>query len=473
MLHCKDNDIIPEAGHPFSEDKLNREPIAQMLTRLIDNLSHSGAVIALDGEWGVGKTTFVRMWKQSLVDSEYRTLYFNAWESDYIDDPLIALLGELKDVVGDNSRFKSLAANGGKVALRFGAEIVKGVVQKYIGVDSDAIKATIDETANVFSNQVDQYKEQKLELQEFKTKLSEYVAFESNDKPIVFFIDELDRCNPFFAVKLLERIKHLFEVPNIIFVLAVNINQLQFAIQGYFGSSNLNGREYIKRFVDFEFRLPVPDIEKYLDFICEKNDFDSYFKSSGRNSFYDVEDKPETFRSIAKDLIACSRMNFRSVNRLISLFRIAISTFPANSYIHIDLVFLLCYLKFENPKIYINITEGNYKIQELIDEIEEALPASIFESKDYNMSDRHIAFAIASLLLCYNYSSRMIEREADFKGTPKEGSRFDTYPIKTKRLKKELLEEALYYRRNGARGYYQDGLTMITSRIDLLQAYGR
>ena len=103
MLHCKDNDIIPEAGHPFSEDKLNREPIAQMLTRLIDNLSHSGAVIALDGEWGVGKTTFVRMWKQSLVDSEYRTLYFNAWESDYIDDPLIALLGELKDVVGDNS----------------------------------------------------------------------------------------------------------------------------------------------------------------------------------------------------------------------------------------------------------------------------------------------------------------------------------------------------------------------------------
>ena len=166
-------------------------------------------------------------------------------------------------------------------------------------------------------------------------------------------------------------------------------------------------------------------------------------------------------------------MNFRSVNRLISLFRIAINTFPVNSYIHIDLVFLLCYLKFENPQIYINVTEGNYKIQELIDEIEEALPVSIFESKDYNMSDRHIAFAIASLLLCYNYSSRMIEREPDFKGTPKEGSRFDTYPIKTKRLKKELLEEALHYRRNGARGYYQDGLTMITSRIDLLQAYGR
>ena len=464
---------MPEAGHPFSEDKLNREPIAQMLTRLIDNLSNSGAVIALDGEWGVGKTTFVRMWKQSLVDNEYRTLYFNAWESDYIDDPLIALLGELKDVVGDNSKFKSLAANGGKVALRFGAEIIKGAVQRCTGVDSDAIKATIDETANIFSNQIDHYKEQKSELQEFKTKLSEYVAFKSNDKPIVFFIDELDRCNPLFAVKLLERIKHLFEVPNIIFVLAVNIDQLQFAIQGYFGSPNLNGREYIKRFIDFEFKLPVPDIGKYLDFICERCDFESYFQGSDHNSYYDVENKPETFRSIAKDLIGCSRMNFRSVNRLISLFRLAINTFPANSYINIDLVFLLCYLKFVSPKLYVNIEKGNYKIQELIDELEDALPASIFESKDYNMSDRHIAFAIASLLLCYNYSSRMIEREADFKGTPEEGRNFESYPIQTKRLKKELLDEALHYRKNGARGYYQDGLTMITSRIDLLQAYGR
>ena len=51
--------------------------------------------MSLDGAWGTGKTTFVKMWQQQLNNHEFKTIYFNAWEHDYMTDPLVALMGEL------------------------------------------------------------------------------------------------------------------------------------------------------------------------------------------------------------------------------------------------------------------------------------------------------------------------------------------------------------------------------------------
>ena len=65
-------------------------------------------------------------------------------------------------------------------------------------------------------------------------------ADNAGEYPVIFFVDELDRCNPRYAVAVLERIKHLFEIPNIIFVLAINKKELSNAIQGYYGSSKID-----------------------------------------------------------------------------------------------------------------------------------------------------------------------------------------------------------------------------------------
>ena len=105
---CKDIDIEITSDAPFKEDKLNREQIAPILTTIADVYSDSGAVLAIDGEWGSGKTTFVKMWRQYLINNGYKTLYFNAWETDFIEDPLIALMGELKEVV-----VKKIKVDGG------------------------------------------------------------------------------------------------------------------------------------------------------------------------------------------------------------------------------------------------------------------------------------------------------------------------------------------------------------------------
>ena len=94
---------MPVAG--TVEDKLNRQPLAQNLTDIANIYADTGAVIALDGEWGSGKTTFVRMWHQMLLDRTYKSIYFNAWNTDFQDDPFIAIMSELDEVFQKSKTF--------------------------------------------------------------------------------------------------------------------------------------------------------------------------------------------------------------------------------------------------------------------------------------------------------------------------------------------------------------------------------
>ncbi len=186
-LTCKDIDIeiVPDA--PFKDDKLNREQLAPILTTIANVYSDSGAVLAIDGEWGSGKTTFVKMWRQYLINEGYKTLYFNAWATDFVEDPLIALMGELKEVIGSNSKFESLVKNIGKIGLTVGGEIIKTGVKRIAGIDTEAIKAGVDEVTDIFKEQINSYNGRKAELEEFKNKLGEYVASESQETLILLF----------------------------------------------------------------------------------------------------------------------------------------------------------------------------------------------------------------------------------------------------------------------------------------------
>lgn len=102
------------------------------------------------------------------------------------------------------------------------------------------------------------------------------MADNAKEHPVVFFVDELDRCNPNYAVSVLERIKHLFDIPNLVFVLAINKKQLCNAIQGYFGSMNMDSNEYLRRFIDIEYTLPAPQLEKFCNYLYDEYGFDEF-----------------------------------------------------------------------------------------------------------------------------------------------------------------------------------------------------
>ena len=466
---CKDIDIHIEPSDPFKEDKLKRAKLAPILTSIADVYANSGAVLAIDGEWGAGKTTFVKMWRQYLINNGYKTLYFNAWETDFIEDPLIALMGELKEVIETDSNFEALVKNLGPISLKVGSEILKTSVKKLTGLDSDCIKAGIDEATEIFQEKIKSYNKRKVELEEFKNKLGEYVASVAiNSKhPIVFFIDELDRCNPHYAVKLLERVKHLFEAPNIIFVLAVNIKQLQYAIQGYYGSSNIDGQEYLKRFIDLNYTLPSPNLRDYTEFLFESHAFNDFFNHEFRQNYYGIKDDGGVFLHIAQDLIYYSNTNLRLANKIFAYTRIVLQEYSIDEIFPVNVLFLLCFIKVTNPNLYKRIQNAEFSMQGLMDILEDELPQGLFNSEPFSYKQHHLCSAVASLILRYNYISRGIPREKDFEENVINENVYKKFPIQTKKFNKQELDEALSYYTNAPYSNYEYGLKDMIDRINL------
>jgi hypothetical protein len=79
---------------PFAADRLRRREIGEVLSRFLGTLSEP-FVIAIDAPWGAGKSTFLKMWIQQLRNDGFQCLFFNAWETDFAEAPLIALIGEV------------------------------------------------------------------------------------------------------------------------------------------------------------------------------------------------------------------------------------------------------------------------------------------------------------------------------------------------------------------------------------------
>lgn len=96
------------------------------------------------------------------------------------------------------------------------------------------------------SAQVENYDKEKQSLQYFKEALAKITS--KLDKPLVFIVDELDRCKPEFAIRLIERIKH-FWYPKVVFILAINKTQLEESINNFYGFSNT--ANYLEKFIDF------------------------------------------------------------------------------------------------------------------------------------------------------------------------------------------------------------------------------
>jgi predicted KAP-like P-loop ATPase len=265
---------IPNAGKPFENCKLDREKYAFVLTKIIETYSE-GFVLGLNNRWGEGKTTFIRMWKIHLGNQGFKTLYFNAWEHDFNNDPLSAILSELKSLeIYDKQKFAPLIKRGAKLTASLVPILMGALAEKYIDTKSikDAFQTLSEEAASIFEEEVNEYANKKRGLDEFKKDLQKYVS-KIDKKPLIFFIDELDRCNPKYAVELLEIVKHFFTVPGIVFIVSTDKKQLSNSIKGYFGSEDMDSEEYLRRFFDLEYTIPKPDMTSVIDWMLEKYSF--------------------------------------------------------------------------------------------------------------------------------------------------------------------------------------------------------
>lgn len=253
----------------FEDDRLDRRPLAEKLTGYLSRLN-DGAVLAIDAQWGEGKTWFGKNWAKHLEDSSYKVIYIDAFEQDYVEDPFMLITSEILSIVDDavliEEKLKKSGIEVGKALLPVAGKVLVNFVGR-VALGSSDLSGEVQEaveagTANVadsaseyIKENLESYGKDKVVMGEFKMQLAEFA--QTQDKPIVIFIDELDRCKPNFAVNLVERIKHFFDVPNIVFVLLLNRDQLEKAIKGVYGSET-DASAYLGKFVNFFFALPKP-----------------------------------------------------------------------------------------------------------------------------------------------------------------------------------------------------------------------
>lgn len=287
--------------NPFKNDQFEREIIAKNFMKIFDS-DEKGVVLAIDSNFGTGKTTFIKMW-ESLINNDnrykdsYCPIYFNAWDNDYIEDPLLAIFTEMKlreKSEGDQVNlapeiFKEIfkpiylvAKRGVDIGLKLGTAGSIGVDE--FKTKEDDTQEKILEKMNEISDEVlNRCTRARMLREEFKEKLSEFSK--GYNKKLIFFIDELDRCRPSFAIELLETIKHLFSVPGVIFVVSLDKEQLSHSIETIYGK-DMDTSGYLKRFFDIEYKLPNADRLKYMG-IKNKETFNGYINTKYFKQFLD------------------------------------------------------------------------------------------------------------------------------------------------------------------------------------------
>jgi hypothetical protein len=309
------------SGH-WGKDYLGRRKDAEFLIDFLKsrhaerkNAGIKGAyVLNVNAGWGFGKSFFLRGMAEDLR-AHHPVVMINAWKNDFSDDPYTMVISEIdaffqplikKIPPSKGKRFKKaysvVRENGGKLAwmglrgmTRKGAEKIFGS-----GVDEASslfdnatedgkIGDAVDDIAKtgleavgeglqtgslklfdrVADAMIGRYQEVKNSQDAFMQSLQLFLqAFDALDKnytlPMFVFIDELDRCRPPYAIALLERIKHLFDIEDIVFVIATDTEQLSQSVCGVYGGG-FNGKKYLQRFFTRGYNLPDPEPTEFIN----------------------------------------------------------------------------------------------------------------------------------------------------------------------------------------------------------------
>lgn len=123
------------------------------------------------------------------------------------------------------------------------------------------VAVATDQPAESTEARLKRHRDAQQAVDDFKQALSKTTR---DRLPLVVFIDEMDRCRPDYAVRLLESTKHIFDVDGVVFILGVNLSELAHSINAMYGNG-FSSDAYLNRFLDRRIYLPIPDRTRFLN----------------------------------------------------------------------------------------------------------------------------------------------------------------------------------------------------------------
>ena len=357
---------------PWQDDVLNRKEVADRLTSVIRNQTLP-FVISIHGEWGTGKTFMLKRRQKDLEKQGFKAIYFNAWEDDFCDDPLLAIIGQMWEHFerDKESKFEGIVEKIKKNAAPLLKANVNSLLARHLGVTVDT--GTIEQDG---IDLIDEYLHQTRTKETLKESLGEMAARVSKETnfPVVFIIDELDRCRPTFAIELLERVKHIFDVPNMVFVLGINRDELCKSLESVYGE--IDADVYLRRFFDMEFNLPNVSTEEFARHLTRKLELGEFFTSLG--SGYWRNSLAEEFHALNGYFPALwDRLNLslRDIEYCVRLITLVGKEVQRGQTIHAVLLGLLITVRLKKATLYRRFVRGDCLGSEVMDYLDEVLPS--------------------------------------------------------------------------------------------------
>ena len=373
-----------DKGFTAKNDLFGLKPLGQGLTNIVSTISEP-MVIALTGTWGSGKTVFLKQWESELRAGNYPVIYFDAFENDFVGDAFSTIAREVLQL-WDSSKSESqqavekvksgaikvgsmLLSAGSKLAVKAAVRVVTAgtlssndLTETYKEITDEAGDLSESLVAELIGGSI----KQKEIVSKFKDALSQLPIAISpanageKQKPLVFIIDELDRCKPTFALELLERIKHFLSVRNVHFVLGVNMNQLQASVRAAYGQG-IDANHYLQKFISLEIGIEQshgdpsrPRIDKFISHLVSETDF--------------PDEHIEALRGAAESLVKYAtvlKLNLREIEKIFFLMQLSFLFTPATTFRMPHLVTALCVLKILNRHLFEKATIGTLTYDEV------------------------------------------------------------------------------------------------------------
>ena len=263
-------------NHCFSESYITG------LINLIKDKIAPPFSLSIDGDWGTGKTHLLKIIERKLKNENYPTIWFNPWEYEKTDSAYIAFLKKIS--MSFKNEFKIATKNLGVFGLTLSISCVDSIA-RFISNNSISYLYTKDilkDVLTVTGSNIDNYEDIIKELKSDFVKITKKIAKENefSGKPIIIFLDDLDRCLPKNALELLEALKNTFNVKdaNAIFICGQNSNITKKFIVSTYSSIDDYASNYFKKIFDYSIKIPIIPKERIKDFINFR--LSEIFKSS-------------------------------------------------------------------------------------------------------------------------------------------------------------------------------------------------
>ena len=247
---------------------------------------------------------------------------------------------------------------------------VNSLLRKHLGVTGETGTARQDSR-----DLIDEYLDQTSTKDMLKKSLGEMAeaVFQETGHPLIFIIDELDRCRPTFAIELLERVKHIFDVPNMVFVLGINRDELCKSLQSVYGE--IDADVYLRRFFDMEFILPEVGAEQFSRHLIRKFELTEFFASLSKSTNRKIHS--EDFSMLEKyfpELWSRLGLSLRDIDYCVRLMALTGRSLEPGYAMYPWLLGLLVTLQLENPTLYRRYVQGDCRGSEIMDHIDALLP---------------------------------------------------------------------------------------------------